>query len=600
MTLQSHISHWEIVANYLNVNHQSLTTARKRYSRGQHFFTTELPNLGKDLEAGLTGLFSLSEKTFFSPKKGSVLPLFLNELFKNIFYDDGYIRENPVGIAELRYLLKMFYKFEAELTPEGIKKATSKFLEVDDSVKEVNYPEGLDQVRKNFASLFPNDPMDIRPHHAAGATSLKYSNLEKRHLRHYIPRLNEVYGVEYFFNSKHHAENWCEVNKTTINFAIPRVTFVPKDSRGPRTISIFHHQDMMIQKGLQVKLYDYTESQLSPAYGYINFSNQEINRNLARIGSIDGSLSTIDLKDASDLVPWNLIRLLCPHEWYSALASTRSEVVKVNGITTKIKKYASMGSALCFPIEAFLFWSIAVTVSPYAYVYGDDIIVPTEHANDVMQALEAYGLKVNIDKSLTTGLFRESCGGDFYAGKEIGYPSCKSYDLDKFIAHCNEVATIINQELAEDLIKWFETINNEPIYRSPLSSKDQPEPYIFYTDRFISSDVFFKSRYNDDLQRYEAFRKHVVSRRENTPMSKKRRAKNKIGKKYLSDDLLFDWFTTAENTVAPIHDAFWTGLDKLCGTFLIEPTTSFTEGHQALRQDSSPVTKYEWGSIIYR
>jgi hypothetical protein len=49
-------------------------------------------------------------------------------------------------------------------------------------------------------------------------------------------------------------------------------------------------------------------------------------------------------------------------------------------------------------------------------VYGDDIIVPTEMSASVMEDLESFGLRVNQNKSYNTGLFRESCGGDFYAG----------------------------------------------------------------------------------------------------------------------------------------------------------------------------------------
>ena len=52
-------------------------------------------------------------------------------------------------------------------------------------------------------------------------------------------------------------------------------------------------------------------------------------------------------------------------------------------------------------------------------VYGDDIIVPVEYVQAVITALEAFGLKVNRDKSFWNGKFRESCGGDFYAGRWI-------------------------------------------------------------------------------------------------------------------------------------------------------------------------------------
>jgi len=52
-------------------------------------------------------------------------------------------------------------------------------------------------------------------------------------------------------------------------------------------------------------------------------------------------------------------------------------------------------------------------------VYGDDIIVPVDTLVHVIRYLEAFGLKVNTDKTFGTGKFRESCGGDYYDGVDV-------------------------------------------------------------------------------------------------------------------------------------------------------------------------------------
>jgi hypothetical protein len=52
-------------------------------------------------------------------------------------------------------------------------------------------------------------------------------------------------------------------------------------------------------------------------------------------------------------------------------------------------------------------------------VYGDDIIIPVDCVDSVIQTLEAFGLKVNKDKSFWNGKFRESCGGDYYDGEWV-------------------------------------------------------------------------------------------------------------------------------------------------------------------------------------
>lgn len=107
-----------------------------------------------------------------------------------------------------------------------------------------------------------------------------------------------------------------------------------------------------------------------------------------------------------------------------------------DGTIVPLNKFASMGSALCFPIEAMVFFTIImyalvkksgrvpsrrllVKLASDVAVYGDDIIVPGSMAPVVMESLEDFGLRVNHDKSFSTGLFRESCGGDYYAGVDI-------------------------------------------------------------------------------------------------------------------------------------------------------------------------------------
>jgi len=52
-------------------------------------------------------------------------------------------------------------------------------------------------------------------------------------------------------------------------------------------------------------------------------------------------------------------------------------------------------------------------------IYGDDIIVPVEYADVVVNYLESYALKVNVNKSFRNSHFRESCGADYYNGTAV-------------------------------------------------------------------------------------------------------------------------------------------------------------------------------------
>jgi hypothetical protein len=96
-----------------------------------------------------------------------------------------------------------------------------------------------------------------------------------------------------------------------------------------------------------------------------------------------------------------------------------------------MKKFAPMGSALCFPVESLLFFSLAVNVLVHhlgypldkacarVKVYGDDIIVGREDYAALLQYFPYVGLAFNEKKCCTSGSFRESCGMDAFSGEDV-------------------------------------------------------------------------------------------------------------------------------------------------------------------------------------
>jgi hypothetical protein len=193
------------------------------------------------------------------------------------------------------------------------------------------------------------------------------------------------------------------------------------------------------QQALRTFFYDRLEgSRLTR--GHIGFTDQTVNQKLALKASSDRGMSTIDLSEASDRVPLSLaIHML---SWnpvlLEAVLACRSDRARLpNGeIIHPLLKFASMGSALCFPIEAMYFFTICVKallvkydlpvslgslykVSKMIYIYGDDIIVPTDAADVVLDYLQKYNCKPNVNKTFKTGFFRESCGTDAFAGHQV-------------------------------------------------------------------------------------------------------------------------------------------------------------------------------------
>lgn len=480
------------ISDYIKSN-SNCTETEIAHAFSVYVLTVEMPTLGKDLLRALTtGRFQ--NTSGFRNKVNSKLPKFMYECFIHIFDRDGYIRENDGDIAALRQMLMMYYKFVVPFSKDQELEAHTKFIETDNRVKTHDFPSSIDEVRKHFLSCLPDNPWDIRPHHSNGATNTSgINNLDKRALVRVEKGLFGMYST-YFRDT----DLTFVSDRSTFN---SKLTVVPKDSRGPRTICMEPHERMFIQKGIMQKIYDHIESS-SPAKGYINFTRQSINQGLAYKASIDASLATIDLKDASDMVSFPLLQqILQETEWIEALTVTRATHVETLIGRHRLNKFAPMGSALCFPIEAILFWSVARTVCPEVYVYGDDIIVPSAFADSVMSELERYGLVINRDKSLTTGFFKESCGGDYYKGHDVGIIQFKSLDATSFV----EFVNLLNEkyqceDLANTLVHKFE---HECKFRFPRSECVNELSGFFKTDRLSANSVFFRKRYNDSLQRDE-------------------------------------------------------------------------------------------------
>ena len=144
----------------------------------------------------------------------------------------------------------------------------------------------------------------------------------------------------------------------------------------------------------------------------------------------------------------------------------------------ELKKFAPMGSALCFPVEAFIFWALTVSVirKYYGYtlkqacsmvfVYGDDIITTAEVYGEVMQQLPQLGLMFNVAKCCTAGFFRESCGCEAYEGFDVTpvrlrtvYVSELTYepsDLLGFVAFHNAMYLRGYYRMCDYLAKYLE------------------------------------------------------------------------------------------------------------------------------------------------
>lgn len=155
-----------------------------------------------------------------------------------------------------------------------------------------------------------------------------------------------------------------------------------------------------------------------------------IHREVARKASIDGSFATIDLTNASDSLAKNLVKVLLGHSrWWALLDDLRSKRTQINGKWHLLEKFSSMGNGYTFELESCIFAAICAEclvlkghqpiLGHNLFVFGDDIIVPTDTAELVVDTLQWLGFQANKEKTFLHGSFRESCGGDFFLGSPV-------------------------------------------------------------------------------------------------------------------------------------------------------------------------------------
>lgn len=401
---------------------------------GFAFLASTLPTMDDQLLAGLsTGNLDKNPR-FQSLKKGSPVPKLLNGLWLGIFEECGALRHSPNkdAIFALRQITRLFKKVFEVCEESKVDAAITRFIETDGDL-----PDRVDDIlvgRVNAVlhgrALFAISTRDsYKFAHGPGATAERLDSVARWDFPSVSTYLASRFDIADFF--PFYAEDWpCTVTDEQVG----RVVAVPKNYDKPRLISIEPASAIYAQKGVLAAL-----DKWMVTIPQINMRDQSRNNSLALLGSKDGGLSTIDLSEASDRVSLALIDAvfrLTP-SFHDLILGLRTRAVDTGQGVLPLRKYASMGCALTFPVQMLVFRSIIIaamceldgdtsTENIRAWgrrsdvgVFGDDIIVPTPYVSSVMQRLEDLGLRVNTDKSFFTGLFRESCGGDYYDGTSV-------------------------------------------------------------------------------------------------------------------------------------------------------------------------------------
>ena len=239
-----------------------------------------------------------------------------------------------------------------------------------------------------------------------------------------------------------------------------RLRFVPKSLKVARSICMEPATMMFFQQAVARQLYEAIED--SQFARFIKHRDQTRNQRLALYGSYTASIDTLDLSSASDSLSYELVKQVFSPHWQIPLRVTRSSVVMLpDGDVFPIKKFAPMGSALCFPVQCLIFASVCIyaaflykrglpvdkpakmaywdvfdttnlisdrvrsyrkdarRLQPLA-IYGDDICCDSRITPYVKSILGRLGFVVNEDKSFVgSQAFRESCGKYYLEGRDV-------------------------------------------------------------------------------------------------------------------------------------------------------------------------------------
>ncbi len=454
------------------------TVASRFEHEGLSFLTITLPNFGKDFEKGLDrGAVASDLFTGFSWRGG--LPKFLSGFLQLVFdRESGVLLDNPDedAIFAVRQLTLMFGKVLVDCSEERTQAAFDGFVRTEKEVAQFeNTFAATDYRRLVRVFKLAMGPVlyrvnsrvaegDVRPKHGPGATAERILGNKKFVITYWHQRLRDALPFQEWITPGWTYEYLLDhVNLLTPEQELPvRVINVPKTLKTPRIIAI---EPVVMQYSQQALLEVFLEEQKRDNLlsKFLGFDDQVPNQDLARQGSIDGSLATLDLSEASDRVSNRLVQELLASfpdfaEGVQACRSHRADVPR-HGVLN-LSKFASMGSALTFPVEAMVFLSIVLLGIEKAHgtlltvpdleklvgrvrIYGDDIIVPVEYVSAVIGELEAFGFVVNTGKSFWTGRFRESCGKDYYGGRDVSIARCRTL-IPTRLAHVAELESTVS------------------------------------------------------------------------------------------------------------------------------------------------------------
>lgn len=448
-------------------------------SRGWGFLTLDLPQLADHLLQGLAAeRLPIDTPTAFGRRRSNRdhRPRIFHGLWKRLFDEDGLLHADPdeTAIFLLLTICSVWKKAEIPCDPKREQKVYEEYFRIEEAMGPAPsfwdgdhhlisreylgvlsdfVPHGADNSPELsglledcqrvcdilVSELGPLEKGEIVGKHGPGAVSDLRRGADKFAFPTWSDRLEAEFP---FFEHGTLNESWLLEDSQPIWIPSPEegisyLTDVPKTQKGPRLIA----EEPTSAQWMQQAVADALRNQVgATSLGVmIDFFSQTPSQDACRRASVRGSSATIDLSSASDRISCSLVQRVFRANWsfLKAFSACRTRFLRQDRFEhlpsiSRLRKFASMGSALTFPVQSIVFACLAVGVGYHRQphiglrrllrqvrVFGDDIIVPTTWVDELRAVLTVLGLKVNDDKSFSTGLFRESCGLYAYRGYDV-------------------------------------------------------------------------------------------------------------------------------------------------------------------------------------
>lgn len=413
----------------------------KRYeAEGLSFVTLTLPKLAE----GLLEYLETGQGRYpsFKLRTGTDYPVFLQQLFRHAYQKTS---AHHCKCVELIYQFSVaFSKFKGPYKESVLLKQLQDFVSVDEELDKIDWFDYdsfpiLERARVIIEELFENFSLDdARPRPGPGATNTPVAKHMRYRPHRLYTQIDDVLPYVEFFNVNevdviNQTKFYRELYQSKRHQPRARFKYVPKKAGKARGISIEENEMQYFQQAFKHAMYSYLEGHPYTS-GCINFTEQVVNATLALLSSESLEFATLDMKEASDRVARELVSWLFQntvlHDILMALSTKWIDLPDLGEGEQSLytRKFAPMGSGLCFPVMACVHWALCTAIlqlfsstcpAKKVFVYGDDILVPSEDAELIFKWLPSFGMKLNKQKSFYRSHFRESCGTHAYKGKDI-------------------------------------------------------------------------------------------------------------------------------------------------------------------------------------